>query len=1642
MDEKTKHLFEELTKDREDSADILEKPSMRGVKRTVVEKYSDQAHFIYELLQNADDVEATEALFDLYKDKLIFKHNGKRHFSVTNPSTEDEDSKQGKLGDINSITSIANSNKTRSQIGKFGVGFKAVFQYTSSPMIFDPLFCFQIDRFIVPKLLDFDFEGRKSDETVFLFPFDTKEKTKIDSYNDISKKLHGLTYPLLFLNKLNDISIMIENKPIGKYSKKIERSYMFDKIKVDYICLTNQFKDKKEEQKLWLFTSLCSSQRKLYSISVGFFVNEKGKLTPIHNCAFCFFPTKEITNLNFIIQAPFLLTDSREGIKANEVHNKDMIVGLSKLAANSIMIFKKLEPIVKFRFIDDDILNIIPINENVFDEPSNANRISFKPFYAEILNVFQTQEIIPAIDGYVSKSNAILAAEKSLIQLFSNDQLASLCNSLKVKWVFITIDISKLPQNHYIWKITNYCLTENSFLKEQINNSNSYSQWSSSTKNAGWSSSTNGVWGSSKKAGWGSSTNAAWGSSKKAESNSFNYSGWSFLQNKDTTKKLSFAISSKFIEMQSFEWLHKLYKWIKDGKNRMELVRKIPILLDQNQNAVAAYDESDKIQLFLPFEGNTFYKTVNENLLKNPETSDFVNELGISRPLFKDEILNIIIPKYKDKNNVIDTIPDFKKFFEYFKECKENEKNDYISLIKDIDFLIAFSKGNNSVIRGAAPFLYFPSDELFEYFETKPQTLYINLDAYKNHVDQKDEKLFKKFLKKLGVSEKIRICQVEIDERIAIQYGITLPHYTRYLNLSEDHPDGFDELFASIKTNPKKSLTLWKLLLSLCKNRELQQLDKMKCKYFFYTHRMDNLVSTFKLKLISEKWILNSKDELVSAKEISSTELGKNYQINAPEFPMLINFLEIKEKRVNKNFTKEQQAAFDLFSDIKEFGLLDQVKTLIQKGKMKKSPNLQDRSIKMDENDADYDEDDPAKELLKIQKLLSKSSSKSQISRTSSNDNVDEDDFIRPNKTHYSRNRIFSEIFKNKAEFEKIQQLEELKTTAEQSTKYSFMWFKTLLQMELIENNNGNNKGISITFSKVELEEGTSRTLILKHPNRYIPLYMEELSNIPLTLHFDNTTKIISIEVINVQSYTIRAKFKSQSDIEDVDLNLVEEAEINATNPIFLFEELKKCFSFLKFDDDFNMRDNLSENIEFIFGPPGTGKTTYLTRKVIIPLMQEQKEEPKILVLTPTNKAADVVVKRIIECMKEDSSYKEWLVRFGTESEESIESASVHREKSFDIQKLNRNVTVTTIARFPYDYFNPDEKTKIYLKEMNWDYIIFDEASMIPLINVVYPLYKQTPKKFIVAGDPFQIQPITTVDFWKNENIYTFVNLNSFVNPKTQPHQYKVELLTTQFRSVPSVGNIYSKLTYGGILKHNRKEESKKLNIDEFIKLSSLNIIKFPVSKYESIYKPKKLQNKSSYQIYSALFVFEFVQFLSQKISMKSNEKFSIGIIAAYRAETDLIDKIFSTVKLNDNIKVQIGTIHGFQGDECDIVFAVFNPPPKISSSSEMFLNNKNIINVAISRTRDYLFVVMPDDRTENIKMLELVNEVEDLCKQDNFIEYDSHEIEKIMYNDDKYIENNSFTTSHQLVNVYCQPDKKYEIRCDETAIDIFIKNV
>ena len=99
--------------------------------------YSDKAHFVYELLQNAEDAEASEVAFSLSDDALTVTHNGKRLFT---------------RADIISITTAGRSAKTElNAIGKFGVGFKSVFAVTDAPEIHSGNFHFRIENYIVPR---------------------------------------------------------------------------------------------------------------------------------------------------------------------------------------------------------------------------------------------------------------------------------------------------------------------------------------------------------------------------------------------------------------------------------------------------------------------------------------------------------------------------------------------------------------------------------------------------------------------------------------------------------------------------------------------------------------------------------------------------------------------------------------------------------------------------------------------------------------------------------------------------------------------------------------------------------------------------------------------------------------------------------------------------------------------------------------------------------------------------------------------------------------------------------------------------------------------------------------------------------------------------------------------------------------------------------------------------------------------------------------------------------------------------------------------------------------------------------------------------------------------------------------------------
>ena len=689
MTEEQKKWFDKLYQKRQNTATtLMDDFAISNMWNSVIEKYSDQAHFIYELLQNANDAKATKSSFQLTKNGLYFKHNGTKNFWVSNPDNEKLDQQNNKLGDINAITAVARSNKKdHSTIGKFGVGFKAVFQYTETPHIYDPNFQFKISKFIVPIKLDNDLTDRQNNETVFYFPFDKQETDengnlkmpKEKAYSDIIDKLKKLVFPTLFLSDLQEVKWQAENNEVGEYTKKGTKQKQAEDIIYERVELNQQVGLKQIKENLFLFTRLTEEHNLNYSI--GYFLDENGKLIPKHYSAFCFFPTKEITNLNFILHAPFLLTDSREGIHRSKEHNTKMVELLAQLSADSLLILKDLKA------ISDDIIEIIPYKNIEY-----GNDGFFDDFYFKIKESLQTEEILPAKnETFANKRNAYWADSPDLANLFSNEQLAELVKNQNAKWVFVTIGRTKDKE------ITDY------------------------------------IDGGSER---------SWDRKEPQLIKS----------NMDFENKIADLITSNFIKTQSNDWLHKFYEYLSERKSYQDKFKTKPIFKDSQGNAVAAFDKiGGELHgiLFLPLdEANSTYKTIDLELLKNKKTKEFIENFGIKKPSLKDEIYNNILPLY-EKDGEIDTETHFKKFFTYWKNAGRPEE--FISLIEDKEFVSYKTSEDETTYRGIANEIYYPTTDLVKYFESKPDTKFVDLDDYYSFItEEKEQQILERVSFKIG----------------------------------------------------------------------------------------------------------------------------------------------------------------------------------------------------------------------------------------------------------------------------------------------------------------------------------------------------------------------------------------------------------------------------------------------------------------------------------------------------------------------------------------------------------------------------------------------------------------------------------------------------------------------------------------------------------------------------------------------------------------------------------------------------------------------------------------------------------------------------------------------------------------------------
>lgn len=380
--------FEELSALRRNYVDSARANGFEeGLRNLLSELYPDNAHFIYELLQNAEDAGAHEVIFELRSDGLRVEHDGERLFD---------------LGDIDSITGIGKSTKKddATTIGKFGVGFKAVFAYTETPVVHSGVHSFSIQDLFVPTLVD---AVGGSARTTFWFPFNRAGKPTHQAVKEVAGALRDLSpTTLLFLNNIRLIScslpdggeVLLERVPLDEHMIKIESVH-------------------DEAASYWYrVTGDVDIDGKPHPAAAAFALDAPGEqpkgpkrytVRPVNGQVFIYFPAvKETSGLRFHIHAPFASTVARDSVR-DDPGNDELIAGISELIAEALPAMRDAG------LITDELLNALPNEDDDLPERYDVVR-------DRIVEAFENGELTPMFGGGHAPSVQLFRAENSSLR--------------------------------------------------------------------------------------------------------------------------------------------------------------------------------------------------------------------------------------------------------------------------------------------------------------------------------------------------------------------------------------------------------------------------------------------------------------------------------------------------------------------------------------------------------------------------------------------------------------------------------------------------------------------------------------------------------------------------------------------------------------------------------------------------------------------------------------------------------------------------------------------------------------------------------------------------------------------------------------------------------------------------------------------------------------------------------------------------------------------------------------------------------------------------------------------------------------------------------------------------------------------------
>ncbi len=414
-----------------------------------------------------------------------------------------------------------------------------------------------------------------------------------------------------------------------------------------------------------------------------------------------------------------------------------------------------------------------------------------------------------------------------------------------------------------------------------------------------------------------------------------------------------------------------------------------------------------------------------------------------------------------------------------------------------------------------------------------------------------------------------------------------------------------------------------------------------------------------------------------------------------------------------------------------------------------------------------------------------------------------------------------------------------------------------------------------------------------------------------------------------------------------------------------------------------------SQNVSFIWGPPGTGKT-YTLSKIIT---QACALGMRVLAVGISNVSVDILG---IEILKEFESFNDFtrrllnerkLLRFGypvlpeivnddrlfpdqeivdqlrkeygavlkllrTNQALSIEEKAVLRNQQVllqnEIKQSNQkrisasNLVFTTAAQCFMGGNFEDEK---------FDLVVVDEVGMMPLIQTL-TMSSFTSDKFLVAGDFKQLGPIS---IGKTEAVNKWFNRDVFEYFKDVPdfEDEVMAMLTEQRRMHPQICELINDRFYNGKLTSQYSERYQELKTKYGVIASPYCFI--PVEpKHGSLVK--STQGKSRVNTKTAQVVIDLVASILQE-----NETLDVGIITPYNGQVIYLRKQLLNRALcpEQRDRVKIGTIHSFQGSGFDvIIYDIVDTSEKNIGMLYKGFSGERLVNVALSRAKHKLIII------------------------------------------------------------------------------------